>query len=387
MRLAERLVGLELCPHAVWVFDLTTLGFRWANAAAAELWGADDVDVLLQRDLSDTSDAVKSRLRGYLPALAKNQKIRESWTFYPHGKPVTVTSQCTGIILDDGSMGFLAQILTVAPEIDSDLVRGIEALRHSSALVCLLDGEGQILLRNPACVMTFGEKSLAEWFPQASFTAELLSVLQSGQTCETEIEAETQNGMRWHAVVARVINDPATGSRVILLQQLDVTKQRSAEALAEEQARLARALSQTVRTVQEQNAQILALSAPVLEIADGALLLPIIGNITTERTQAITEYLLTRIVAQKARSVILDLTGMQLEDTESINRLSKLAQAIRLLGAKVTLCGISGRLARDLATLKMDSSLFAVTASLQAALKDVWAVGRLAATQTAPRRS
>lgn len=106
MRLAERLVGLELCPHAVWVFDLTTLGFRWANAAAAELWGADGVAVLLQRDLSDTSEAVKSRLRGYLPTLAKNQTIRENWTFYPHGKPVTVIGQCTGIILDDGSMGF-----------------------------------------------------------------------------------------------------------------------------------------------------------------------------------------------------------------------------------------------------------------------------------------
>src|SRR5690242_4558769 len=97
MKLTERLLGLELSSLPVWVFDPEQIKFRWANAPAAELWGASSIADFLARDLADISDAVKVRLRSFLPTLQEGGSIREDFTFYPKGKPVTLSCVILGI--------------------------------------------------------------------------------------------------------------------------------------------------------------------------------------------------------------------------------------------------------------------------------------------------
>jgi rsbT co-antagonist protein RsbR len=100
--------------------------------------------------------------------------------------------------------------------------------------------------------------------------------------------------------------------------------------------------------IESQRVKLAALAAPILQIADGVLALPIIGAIDGERAMIITERLLEAIVTRRAWGVILDVTGVETLDTSTAQHLSGMAQAARLLGGQVVLTGISPSVAKVL---------------------------------------
>ncbi|MCS6939056.1 MAG: PAS domain-containing protein, partial [Roseiflexus sp.] len=75
----------------------------------------------------------------------------------------------------------------------------------------------------------------------------------------------------------------------------------------------------------EQQAQLLAtirkLSTPVLPVTQDALVLPLIGDIDTARSQQITEALLDSVQRHRAQWAIIDITGVPLIDTAVANHL------------------------------------------------------------------
>lgn len=355
MKLHERLAALEFSPVPTWVFDLDFFRQRWANKPALELWRASTPEELYARDYSDMSESTRARMRGYIDGFRVGRTAEEEWTLYPKGEPVTLKLFMTGIPLDDGRTGVLIQAFVKEKAPSPDLVRSIEALRHTSVMVTLLDTEGEIVLQNPAAQRAFGASApFRARFPDDVIPEALLSATRSGEVFSLETAVHTEAGERWHAVEARTLPDPATGKTVILVHHTDETARRGAERRAAEEGQLAEQLRGTLAIVEQQKQEILALSAPVLEVSSSTIALPIIGVLDSARAAEIEGRILDVVSARGAEHVILDLTGADALTVETAEQVARLGRAIRLLGARPIATGITSKLARTLVHANAD---------------------------------
>ena len=64
------------------------------------------------------------------------------------------------------------------------------------------------------------------------------------------------------------------------------------------------------RVIREQQEAIRELSTPVLQVRERLLILPIIGMLDSQRARQLTEQLLGAIQANRARVVVIDITGV-----------------------------------------------------------------------------
>jgi anti-anti-sigma regulatory factor len=108
------------------------------------------------------------------------------------------------------------------------------------------------------------------------------------------------------------------------------------------------------RIIREQQTAIRELSTPVLELRPGLLILPVIGLIDSDRARGLTEQLLEGIAAHRARTVVLDVTGVPAVDSAVANHLLQSVQAARLMGATTFLSGLSADNAQTLVRLGLD---------------------------------
>jgi anti-anti-sigma regulatory factor/PAS domain-containing protein len=356
--LDQRLSALDLSVLPTWVYDHGRHRFPWVNAKAIEFWHATDRAELLSRDLSDLSPAVRARLDGYLRVLAEGGTVLEDWTLYPRGTPATVTLHGQPIDLDDGRLAILFQALPQAASVGASMVRGVEAVRHSSVLVSLVDREGTVLFHNPAALRALGDApTIDAAFPDEGVSAAVRGAIDAEAAWAGEVRVVTTDGERWHQVEARPTTDPVTGARAVLVQQLDVTAQRRAEGQVEEQGRLIDRLNRSLALVEEQRRQILNLSAPILDVGRGTLAVPLIGRLDAERGGELGERLLPAIVAQRASHVVLDVTGAEALDPDGAAALERLAHAIQLLGSRPILTGVRPEVARALVDVDLGEEL------------------------------
>lgn len=101
-----------------------------------------------------------------------------------------------------------------------------------------------------------------------------------------------------------------------------------------------------------------ALSTPLIPIARGVLVMPLIGDIDQARARQVLETLLQGVARNRARVAILDVTGVQSAGSDVADGLAQVAQAVRLLGAQVVLTGVQPAMAQVLTN--MDSDLTGV---------------------------
>ena len=109
---------------------------------------------------------------------------------------------------------------------------------------------------------------------------------------------------------------------------------------------------QTIKALQQEVIQ--ELSTPVLPFREGMLLLPIIGQIDSQRARQLTEHLLVSIRANRAKVIVIDITGVATVDSRVANHLVQTVDAARLMGAKVVISGISPEIALTMVTLGID---------------------------------
>jgi len=123
--------------------------------------------------------------------------------------------------------------------------------------------------------------------------------------------------------------------------------------------------------LEQKQAEIAALSAPILQIAEGVVALPIIGDLDAARAARILDVLLAECVRAGARFAILDLTGAGAVDAETAEHLFRIGRAVSLLGGRCALSGISANTARTIIELGVDMSSFLSFATLRDALQHV----------------
>jgi anti-anti-sigma regulatory factor len=103
------------------------------------------------------------------------------------------------------------------------------------------------------------------------------------------------------------------------------------EEVRQEQER--QALQQQI--IDAQQTAIRELSTPLLPISKQVVVMPLVGTIDSQRAQQVMEALLEGISVYRATTVIIDITGVRVVDTQVAQALLQSAQAARLLGAQV----------------------------------------------------
>jgi len=124
------------------------------------------------------------------------------------------------------------------------------------------------------------------------------------------------------------------------------------------------------RIIRQQHEAIRELSTPVLQIRDRLLLIPIIGVIDTHRARLVTEGLLRSIRSNRAKVVVMDVTGVATIDSKVANHLLQTVTAARLMGAHVIVTGLSSEVAQSLVALGIELTKVNTVGDLQGGLEE-----------------
>jgi anti-anti-sigma factor len=139
-------------------------------------------------------------------------------------------------------------------------------------------------------------------------------------------------------------------------------------ALADVQQRKA-ALGQTLADLQASEATVSKLSAPVIPVLPGVLVVPLIGSLDAERSTSLRSKVLGAISDLRAGSLIIDVTGVVVVDEAVAEAVLSTAAACRLLGAQVWLVGVRPEVAQTITALQIGLDDIQTQATLQEAVQ------------------
>lgn len=237
---------------------------------------------------------------------------------------------------------------------------------HSPSVIYLLGTNERYLMSNTNHAALLGArpedivgKRATDFFPletAQNLTKANHQIIEKGQTVITEEMIPRTDGEHIYMSVKFPIYDSAGKVFAIGGIATDVTEQRHA---AEERVSLQQQI------IDAQNSALRELSSPLIPIADGVLVMPLVGIVDVQRTQLVIEHLLDGVVAHHAASVILDITGVQIVDTYVATALVQAAQAVNLLGAEVIVTGIRPEIAQTIVGMGADLRGVVTQATLQ----------------------
>jgi len=126
----------------------------------------------------------------------------------------------------------------------------------------------------------------------------------------------------------------------------------------------------------------------VLQVRERLLILPIIGVIDPQRARQLTEQLLRGIRTNRAKVVVIDITGVAAMDVTVANHLVQTVEASRLLGATVIVTGLSPEIAQTLVTIGVDLGKMNTVGDLQGGIEQAERLlGYKVVTLAEPRQS
>jgi rsbT co-antagonist protein RsbR len=185
-------------------------------------------------------------------------------------------------------------------------------------------------------------------------------IMASGQPLLNRLESYPgENGkMRWIISSKVPVWDKAGNVVGIAGISRDITVIREAEQSERRQREVIEAQRQVLRE----------LSTPIIPIMDRVLVMPLIGNIDTARARDIMRAMLSGISDYRAKTIILDVTGVPVVDSGVAEHLNKTIQAARLKGAHTIITGISDAVAETIVDLGIDWSHIETLRDLQSGL-------------------
>jgi anti-anti-sigma factor len=234
------------------------------------------------------------------------------------------------------------------------------------------DREGRFEVVNQALAQLLGVaspdaligKTDLELFPRelaTAYDADDRAIIESGVPLfDKEEPVQHADGTTHWIVTTKVPLCDLQGRPIGLVGRgQDITERKRIEA---ERHRLQEEL------IQAQAMALQELSTPLIPISDTVLVMPLIGRIDARRANQILESLLTGIQAQQADLAIIDITGVNLVDTQVAHVLIQAARAVKLLGAQVVLTGLRPEVAQTLVSLGVDLSDIVTRGTLQSGI-------------------
>jgi rsbT co-antagonist protein RsbR len=138
-------------------------------------------------------------------------------------------------------------------------------------------------------------------------------------------------------------------------------------------------LEEKLSMIERQRAAIRELSTPVMEVWEGVLCVPVVGIVDSARSSQMTDILLQAVVEKRTRCAIIDITGIEVMDTKTVDHFIRMAKAVRLLGSQCVLTGVSPNIAHTMVNMGIDLSDVTTHRSLREALKSYVISARAAA--------
>ncbi len=230
------------------------------------------------------------------------------------------------------------------------------------ALSLLLPAAGALILGRPW------------WVPISVLAAFGVFLLRSGGTIQNldPLPFLMLGMITGGMVLARLVTDAALSSA------LEHGEQALAER-AEAERRAAEAAAANLRLEEHINEQqrlldlVATLETPTVSLADGVLLIPIVGHLDPHRAGVMRGRLLEMAHHQRAHLIVMDIAGVATLDQQAAQALIETTQALRLLGCKVALSGISSQVARTMVGLNIDLQQVMTIHSPQEVLTSVYA--------------
>jgi anti-anti-sigma regulatory factor len=220
---------------------------------------------------------------------------------------------------------------------------------------------------------------------------QVFSDLGEGDSSGTELSVA--QGMRSSIRLPLVFKDRPVGVLQLYSQRPDCYSEEDAAILEQiasqtaitiENARLFEQTSQALADLQAvselrvdlqeglisaQQEVILSLATPIVPVLEGIIVMPLVGNIDSQRARQIEDSLLKAIESQEPQVVIIDITGVPEVNTEVANHLLQAVQAVRLLGAQCILVGIGPVVAQAIVELGVDLSGVITHSDLQGGIE------------------
>lgn len=282
----------------------------------------------------------------------------------------------SGSLIDAMAFGInmLSQELAIST-VSRDYIDNIIESMFDSLIV--LDPRGTIKTVNRAATRLFGyekeellDRPVSMLFVRAETTQHVLAVSRQamGVTSE-ESTCRTKGGDTFPASLsssAMYYSNAGNELQGIVCTIRDISERKQAE----EMLRLSIEQEETIRI---QAISLAELSTPLIPLSDKVVVMPLIGALDSRRAQQVLETLLHGISKTGASTVILDITGVPLVDTQVANALIHAAQAVKLLGARVILTGIRPEVAQTLVGLGIDLRTITTSGTLQSGIASVLA--------------
>jgi PAS domain S-box-containing protein len=205
---------------------------------------------------------------------------------------------------------------------------------------------------------------------------------------ETRQPLEEDSPLAFAGIPAKWIHSQVVPlSDGVAIYARDITSQKQMEAelkgALERQTLYAEELEQKNRQLAEENAERLrteqimrkqqetmrAMSTPIIQAWEGVLVLPVIGALESARATQMMEGLLREIARTRARFAVVDLTGVEAVDGETVAHLLSIVRATSLLGSRCLVSGISPSIARTMVEIGASGEGFRTFGLLQDALR------------------
>jgi PAS domain S-box-containing protein len=211
--------------------------------------------------------------------------------------------------------------------------------------IALLDVHGVVTYANAAFGALVDQDSIvgcnvAQFCVRQADYAVVDQKLRSRGSFRGDLELARQSGAN---IVVHVVLFVITNERGRLTSIGCIARDRTEEIRGEEDRRF---LQEAV--IESHEKLILELETPLLPVAKGVLVMPLVGRIDGRRAERILTSLLDGVVRHHAHVVILDITGVPVVDDDVAAGLVRAANAVRLLGAETMLAGVGPEVARRL---------------------------------------
>jgi len=268
------------------------------------------------------------------------------------GEFVTMFFDITGQKITEGELRRFRDILDTTPELLATAPADTGALDYANPALCRMLGYTADEIIGMPVPAVFTE-------PPEQVNAHFQRCIESG-TSQGELHCKRKDGSTFPIFFSAHTLFRGEGVPPLVASFFrDLTAQKQGE---EERIRL----QQQIIAAQEDTLR--ELSTPLIPITDDVVIMPLIGTIDSRRAQMVMEALLEGVAQHQAELVILDITGVQVVDTQVARALIQVAQAVKLLGAQVMLTGIQPQIAQTLVHLGVELEGIITRGSLQAGI-------------------
>lgn len=127
--------------------------------------------------------------------------------------------------------------------------------------------------------------------------------------------------------------------------------------------------SLALKRLTSQQAVINELSAPVIKLHQGIGLLPVVGDIDTQRAKYLLEHTLIECSRKQINHLYVDLSGVTMIDTMVAMQIFQLIDSLKIVGVKTILSGVRPEIALTAVQLGINFKEIQTTGSLSQALQ------------------